>query len=85
MEIKELLYILLVGAVSGWIAGKIQQGRGFGLFGNIVVGILGAFIGEWFFRIIGFHLGAGTFNRIVTSVIGALVMLFLLSLVQRRK
>ncbi|MBK8556795.1 MAG: GlsB/YeaQ/YmgE family stress response membrane protein [Lewinellaceae bacterium] len=85
MEMSHLLYILLVGAVSGWLAGKIRQGYGFGLFGNMAVGILGAFVGEWLFRQLGISIGGGTFNRIVTSVVGALVMLFLIGLIKSRR
>lgn len=85
MDFSQLLYVLLIGAVSGWLAGKIRQGYGFGAFGNIVVGILGAVLGEWLFRQLGLHIGTGTLNRILTSVIGALVLLFLIGLIQKKK
>jgi uncharacterized membrane protein YeaQ/YmgE (transglycosylase-associated protein family) len=46
----EFLYFLLIGAVSGWLAGQLFKGGGFGLFGNIIVGIIGAVIGGWIAR-----------------------------------
>lgn len=80
-----LVYTLLIGAASGWLAGLIRQGYGFGLLGNIVVGILGAFIGSWLFRQIDVSIGSGLFSHIATSVIGALVLLFLIGLVRKSK
>lgn len=80
-----LVYTLLIGAASGWLAGLIRQGYGFGLLGNIVVGILGAFIGSWLFRQLDVSIGSGLFSHIATSVIGALVLLFLIGLVRKSK
>jgi uncharacterized membrane protein YeaQ/YmgE (transglycosylase-associated protein family) len=80
-----LISTLLVGAVSGWLAGQIRQGFGFGLLGNIIVGILGAFVGNWLFRsVLHVSLGSGLVSTIATAVIGALVLLFLLGLVKRK-
>ena len=80
-----LIFTLIIGAVSGWLAGRIRQGYGFGLPGNIVVGIIGAFIGSRLFRQIGISLGSGLLSHILTSVIGALVLLFLIGLVGKSK
>lgn len=80
-----LIYTLVIGAASGWLAGLIRQGYGFGLLGNIVVGIIGAFVGSWLFRQIGVSIGSGLVSHIITSVIGALVLLFLIGLVRRSK
>ena len=80
-----LVYTLLIGAASGWLAGLIRQGYGFGLLGNIVVGILGAFIGSWLFRQLDVSIGSGLVSHIATSVIGALVLLFLIGLVRKSK
>lgn len=80
---EHLLYTVIIGAISGWLAGLIRQGYGFGLFGNIVIGIIGAFVGSWLFRQIGVSLGGGTLNHILTSVIGALVLLFLIGLFRK--
>ena len=80
-----LIFTLLVGAVSGWLAGFIRQGYGFGLLGNIVIGILGAFLGSWLFRQMGVSAGGGLLGNIITSVVGALVLLFLIGLVRPSK
>ncbi|MBL7808935.1 MAG: GlsB/YeaQ/YmgE family stress response membrane protein [Saprospiraceae bacterium] len=82
---NDLIFTLLVGAVSGWLAGQIRQGFGFGLLGNIVVGILGAFVGNWLFRsVLHVSLGSGLISTIATSVIGALVLLFLIGLIRKK-
>ena len=82
---NHLVYTLLIGAASGWLAGLIRQGYGFGLLGNIIVGILGAFIGSWLFRQLDVSIGSGLVSHIATSVIGALVLLFLIGLVRKSK
>ena len=79
----DIIYTLVIGAASGWLAGLIRQGYGFGLLGNIVVGILGAFIGSWLFRQLNITIGSGLVSLIVTSVIGALVLLFLIGLFRK--
>ena len=78
-----LIYTIIVGAVSGWLAGVIRTGYGFGLLGNIVVGIVGAFLGFWLFRQLGISIAGGTLGYIITAVIGALVLLFLIGLIRR--
>lgn len=82
---EHLIYTLIIGAVSGWLAGVIRQGYGFGLLGNIIVGILGAFIGSWLFAQLGFNRSGSTLNYILTSVVGALVLLFLIGLIRKTK
>ena len=59
MSNESLLVILVVGVVAGWLAGQIMQGGGFGILGDLVIGILGAFIGNWLLPQIGLHLGTG--------------------------
>ena len=77
-----LVYTIIIGAVSGWLAGVIRSGYGFGLLGNIVIGILGAFLGSWLFRQMGVSAGGGLVGQIITGVVGALVLLFLIGLVR---
>lgn len=84
MELNDLIFTLIIGAVSGWLAGQIRQGFGFGLIGNIIVGILGAFVGNWLFRsVLHISLGSGLISVIATAVIGALVVLFLVGLIKK--
>ena len=78
-----IIVILFVGLVAGWLAGKIVQGTGFGIIGDILVGIAGAFISSLLFPRLGFHLGTGIVSEIVYSAIGAIVLLLIVRLVRR--
>lgn len=82
----DLLYVLIIGAVAGWLAGLIWKGGGFGLLWNIILGIAGSFVGGWLLGKLGVNVSIGSHmvNLIVTSVIGAIVVLFIASLVKRR-
>jgi uncharacterized membrane protein YeaQ/YmgE (transglycosylase-associated protein family) len=81
-----LLYILVIGAVAGWLAGLLWKGGGFGLIWNIALGILGSFVGGWLLGQLGVVIivGSPTVSLIITSVIGAVVVLFVAGLVRRR-
>jgi uncharacterized membrane protein YeaQ/YmgE (transglycosylase-associated protein family) len=79
---QSLLVILLVGLVAGWLAGQIVRGGGFGLIGDIIVGVLGAFIGNWILPRLGIHVGVGTAAEIVDATIGAIVLLLILRLMR---
>jgi uncharacterized membrane protein YeaQ/YmgE (transglycosylase-associated protein family) len=79
-----LLTILLIGAIAGWLAGLIVKGYGFGLLGNIIIGIIGAFVGTWLLARLGVSLGGGVAGAIINAVIGAVVILFLIGLFRRR-
>jgi uncharacterized membrane protein YeaQ/YmgE (transglycosylase-associated protein family) len=85
MTMESLLILLLVGAVVGWLAGLIVRGYGFGLIGNIVVGIVGAFLAGWLLPRLGvsFTLGNALVTTIVYDTIGAVVLLLLIGLVRR--
>jgi len=81
---ESLLVILLIGAIAGWLAGQIVQGTGFGLPGDIIIGIVGAFIASWLFPKLGIHLGAGIVAEIIAATIGAVLLLVIMRLVRRR-
>jgi uncharacterized membrane protein YeaQ/YmgE (transglycosylase-associated protein family) len=83
MELEAILIILIIGAVAGWLAGQIVRGMGFGLIGNIVVGIVGAFIAGWLLPRIGIVIGGGTIGSIINATIGAVVLLVVIGLVKR--
>ena len=83
MSTESLLVILLIGAIAGWLAGKIVQGTGFGLVGDIVVGIIGAFIANWLFPRLGLQLGSGFVPEIVASTVGAVLLLAVVRLIRR--
>tara|TARA_R110000868_G_scaffold58183_5_gene179823 strand:+ start:28520 stop:28774 length:255 start_codon:yes stop_codon:yes gene_type:complete len=83
MTLSGLLIWLFIGAVAGWLAGLIVKGYGFGLLGNIVVGIVGAFVGGWLFGLLGIAALHGIVGAIIGATVGAVAVLFLLSLVRR--
>ena len=74
---------LLVGAVAGWLAGLIMQGGGFGLIGDIVVGVVGALVAGLLFPRLGISLGGGLVGVIIAAALGACVLLFVLRLLRR--
>lgn len=85
MDIVAVIVALVIGAIAGWLAGVIVEGGGFGLLGNMLVGIAGAFIAALLFpRLgLGLTLGGGMVGAIVTSALGAIVLLVVINLLQR--
>ncbi|MEP6897605.1 MAG: GlsB/YeaQ/YmgE family stress response membrane protein [Rhodanobacter sp.] len=85
MTATGLIIFLLIGAIAGWLAGLIVRGFGFGLLGNIVVGIIGAFLAGWLLPMIGvgFSLGNPIVTEIVYAMIGAIVLLVIIGLIKR--
>jgi uncharacterized membrane protein YeaQ/YmgE (transglycosylase-associated protein family) len=79
---ESLIVILFVGLVAGWLAGKVVRGTGFGIIGDIVVGIIGAFIASWLFPRLGFHIGGGIVGEIIYSAIGAIILLLIVRLIR---
>ena len=77
-----ILVILFVGLVAGWLAGQIVRGTGFGIVGDIVVGILGAFIGTWVFEQLHVALASGMVAEIINATIGAILLLLAVRLVR---
>jgi len=78
---QSLLVIIVVGIVAGWLAGKVMRGGGYGLIGDLVVGLVGALIGDWLLPQLGIHLGTGIVALILNAFIGAVVLLLVLRLV----
>ena len=85
MSGESLLVILVVGLIAGWLAGVIIRGWGFGLVGNIGVGVIGALIGSWLLPRLGIRIGAGLGAAIATATIGALILLIVLGSVSRQR
>ena len=75
-----LLVLLVVGLVAGWLAGELVAGGGFGLVGDIAIGIVGALIGTWMLPRLGIHIGSGFVSAIIVATIGAVVLLLILGL-----
>ena len=80
---ESILIILLVGLIAGWLAGQVVQGTGFGLIGDICIGIVGAFIASWLLPKLGIALGTGIVREIIDATIGAIVLLVIIRLVKR--
>lgn len=81
MDIAGLLVMLLIGAVAGWLAGQIMKGYGFGLVGNIIVGILGAIVAG--FLLPGLLPIGGIIGQILHATIGAVILLFVIRFLKR--
>lgn len=80
-----IIVTIILGAIAGWLGSQIYKGSGLGLIGNIVVGILGGFVGYWGLGKLGVNLGGGYLGYILTAAIGAIVLLFLINLVTGKK
>lgn len=83
MDPTALVIWLLIGAIAGWLAGQVMGGTGFGLVGDIIVGIIGAFIAGWLFPLLNLRLGGGIVGDVIAAAIGAVILLFVLRLVKR--
>jgi uncharacterized membrane protein YeaQ/YmgE (transglycosylase-associated protein family) len=77
-----IVWFLLVGLVAGWLAGKLTKGSGFGVLGDIVIGVIGAFIGGFLFRLVGFSAG-GTVGSIIVATIGAVVLVYVVKAIKK--
>lgn len=80
MSGQSILVILFVGLIAGWLAGHVVRGTGFGIVGDIVIGVIGAVIGGWLLPRIGIQLGAGIVGAILDATVGAIVLLIVASL-----
>jgi uncharacterized membrane protein YeaQ/YmgE (transglycosylase-associated protein family) len=78
-----IVWFVLVGLVAGWLAGVLMKGGGFGVLGDIVVGIIGALIGGFLFSALGVSAGGGLLGAIIVATIGAVVLILLLRLIKR--
>ncbi|HEV8072499.1 MAG TPA: GlsB/YeaQ/YmgE family stress response membrane protein [Opitutaceae bacterium] len=82
MTLQEFLVFLLVGALAGWLSGLITKGSGFGLAGNVIVGIIGAFLGDLLFGLVGIA-AHGLLGHIIFAVAGALLFVYLLRFIKK--
>jgi uncharacterized membrane protein YeaQ/YmgE (transglycosylase-associated protein family) len=82
MNLQAMLVFLVIGAVAGWLAGLLMKGKGFGLAGNVVIGIIGALVGGFLFGLLGIHAG-GFLGSIVMATIGAVLLIWVVGLIKR--
>jgi uncharacterized membrane protein YeaQ/YmgE (transglycosylase-associated protein family) len=80
--IMNVLWILLIGLVAGWLAGVVMKGGGFGLLGNLVIGVIGALLGGFLFGLLGIYAG-GLLGSLITATVGAIALLLVLRVVKR--
>lgn len=78
-----MIYAILIGALAGWLAGKLMKGGGFGILINILLGIVGAFVGNWLFGTLGISIMDGIVGDLITGVIGAVIVLFVIGLFKK--
>jgi uncharacterized membrane protein YeaQ/YmgE (transglycosylase-associated protein family) len=77
------VWFILIGLAAGWLAGQLMKGSGFGVLGDIVVGVVGALLGGFIFGQLGIWPGGGLIASLIVATAGAVVLLFLLRLVRR--
>jgi len=80
---QAIIIWLVIGAIAGWLAGQIMTGFGFGLIGNIILGIIGAVVAGWLFPYFGFAIGGPFVGAIINALIGAIIVLFVIGLLKR--
>jgi uncharacterized membrane protein YeaQ/YmgE (transglycosylase-associated protein family) len=79
----EFVWFILIGLAAGWLAGQLMKGGGFGVVGDIVVGVIGALLGGFVFRTLGVSAGGGLLGSLSVATIGAVILLFLLRLIKK--
>jgi uncharacterized membrane protein YeaQ/YmgE (transglycosylase-associated protein family) len=79
----EFVWFILIGLAAGWLAGQIMKGGGFGVLGDIVVGVIGALLGGFLFGLLGVSGGGGLLGSLIVATIGAIALLFVLRLVKK--
>ena len=82
MTFEALILFLVIGAVAGWLAGQIMKGGGFGLVGDIIVGVIGSVIGGWLFGVLGIAAG-GLIGSIIAAVVGAIILIVVIRAIKR--
>jgi uncharacterized membrane protein YeaQ/YmgE (transglycosylase-associated protein family) len=83
MDPQTIIIWLVIGAIAGWLAGQIMTGGGFGLIGDIVLGIIGAVVAGWLLPRLGIFIGSGVVAAIINALIGAVIVLLVVRLVKR--
>ena len=76
------LWFLIIGVIAGWLAGKITRGSGFGILGDMIVGVIGALLGGFLFGLVGLA-SFSLLGSLLTATIGAIVFLSLIRLLKR--
>jgi uncharacterized membrane protein YeaQ/YmgE (transglycosylase-associated protein family) len=80
----EFIWFLIIGLIAGWLAGKIMKGSGYGLIGDLIIGVIGAMIGGYLFGLLGVSLSSsGLIGSLITAIIGAIVLIYIIGLIKK--
>jgi uncharacterized membrane protein YeaQ/YmgE (transglycosylase-associated protein family) len=82
MSLTGLIWFLLIGLIAGWLAGRVMRGGGFGVIGDMIVGVIGALLGGWLFGVLGISAG-GLIGSLIMAFVGAVILILLLRLIRR--
>jgi uncharacterized membrane protein YeaQ/YmgE (transglycosylase-associated protein family) len=82
MNTWSLILFLVIGLVAGWLAGQVLKGKGFGLIGDLIVGVIGAFLGGWLFSLLKISIG-GILGSLITAFVGAVVFLYVIRIIKK--
>lgn len=82
MDVTSLIWFLLIGLAAGWLAGMLMKGGGYGLIGDLIIGVIGALLGGWLFSVLGIAAG-GLLGALITAFVGACLLIFLLRVIKR--
>jgi len=83
MEAYGIIMTVIIGSIAGWLAGLIMKGKGKGFIINAILGIIGAFVGNYVFQLIGFSVGSGLIATMFTATTGALILLFIVGILRK--
>src|SRR5438128_12640270 len=83
MTLTALVWFLLIGLIAGWLAGRVMRGGGYGVVGDMIIGVIGALIGGWLFSTLGISAGGGLIGAIIVAFIGAVILIALLRMLRR--
>ncbi len=83
MSLTALVWFLLIGLIAGWLAGRVMRGGGYGVVGDMIIGVVGALIGGWLFSSLGISAGGGLIGAIIVAFIGAVILIALLRVLRR--
>lgn len=78
-----MLSMILVGLIAGWLAGVLMKGGGYGIIGDIVVGIVGAVVGSYLFNMFGLSSDGGFIARTIVATVGAVVLITIIRFIKR--
>ena len=83
-SVESIIIMLIIGAIAGWAAGQIMKERSLGLVGNIVVGVIGSFVGSKILSLLHLYHNHDFFGNLISSILGAVVVLWVVNFIKSR-